>query len=387
MSRRDLAAKASTVLARQHHVAPGLVERGAEGVGATRAPLAVDDAAAVVRPLADLPAAASAARGAGAVRLAAAVADADGRLREPKLQRGAVVALVADLAPVVAAARSRHDRDERYGEHAGTVRRARHASRYARRHGPRIAAVARRDEIIAYADELLDVASFPDYGPVGMQVAGAQDVTKIACAVSASREVFERAAAAGAQLLLVHHGLFWDSDARVVDEQMKRRLQALFDADLTLAAYHLALDAHPDIGNNALLARELGAEVERSFAKIGVGASLREPVSVADFAARVRDRLGREPLVFAHGPDRITSIAIISGGGGKSLPDAARERYDLFLTGEPEEPSLYAARELGIHFVAAGHYVTERLGVQALAKRLAERFALEWEFIEVSNPV
>src|SRR5919201_6587648 len=123
--------------------------------------------------------------------------------------------------------------------------------------------VAHRDEILAYADELLDVDSFPDYGPMGLQVVGADEVTKIASGVSASRELFERAAAAGAQLVLVHHGLFWDKESRVVDARMKGRLKALLDADLTLAAYHLALDAHPEIGNNARLAQELGVEVER----------------------------------------------------------------------------------------------------------------------------
>jgi putative NIF3 family GTP cyclohydrolase 1 type 2 len=229
--------------------------------------------------------------------------------------------------------------------------------------------LARRDEILAYADELLDVGAFDDYGPVGLQVAGASEVHKLACGVSASLELFERAADAGAQLVIVHHGLFWNSDPRVVDEPMRRRLRALFDADVTLAAYHLALDAHPDVGNNALLARELRVEVE-------------EP-----FAARLRERLDRDPLVFPHGPDLVERVAIVSGGAGKLLADAAREGYEAFVTGEPEEPSLHAAKELGIHFVAAGHYATERLGVQALAQRLAERFGLEWEFLELPNPV
>jgi dinuclear metal center YbgI/SA1388 family protein len=247
--------------------------------------------------------------------------------------------------------------------------------------------LARRDEILAYADELLDVAAIQDYGPVGLQVAGAGEVDKVACGVSASLELFERAAEVGAKLLIVHHGLFWDNDPRVVDERMRRRLRALFDADMTLAAYHLALDAHPEVGNNALLARELGVEVERPFAKIGVGGRLVEPCSADELAARLHERIAREPLLFAHGPKRVERVAIVSGGGGKLLPDAAREGYDAFVTGEPEEPSLHQARELGIHFVAGGHYATERLGVQALAQRLAERFGLEWEFLELPNPV
>jgi dinuclear metal center YbgI/SA1388 family protein len=247
--------------------------------------------------------------------------------------------------------------------------------------------LADRDEILAFASELLELDAYPDYGPMGLQVAGARGVGRIACGVSASLELFERAAASGAQLLMVHHGLLWDRDPRVIDDASRRRLKALFDADITLAAYHLALDAHPEVGNNALLARELGIEPSEQFAGIGFGGPLAEPVSVGQFATRVREKLGSEPVVFAHGPDRVERAAVVTGGAARYLTDAAREGYDLFLTGEPAEPSLHTARELGIHFVAAGHYATERIGIQALAKRLAEQFDLEWEFIDLPNPV
>ena len=247
--------------------------------------------------------------------------------------------------------------------------------------------MAQRDAVIAFANELLDLPSYPDYGPMGMQVAGAHEVRKIACGVSASLELFERAAEVGAQLLIVHHGLIWASDPRVVDDRARRRLKALLDADMTLAAYHLALDAHPEIGNNALLARELGVVVDRPFAEIGVGGRVDGGTGIDAFAARVAERLGREPLVFAEGPDRVERVAIVTGGAARYVTDAAADGYDLFLTGEPAEPTLHLARELGIHYVAAGHYATERLGVQALAARLAERFQLEWEFLELPNPV
>jgi dinuclear metal center YbgI/SA1388 family protein len=250
-----------------------------------------------------------------------------------------------------------------------------------------IALMARRDDILDHAAELLDLASFPDYGPQGMQVAGADEVTKIACAVSSSLELFERAAAVGAQLVLVHHGILWENEPRTIDRRVRRRLEALFAADLTLAAYHLALDAHPDVGNNALLARELGVEADGPFAGIGRGGRLPEPQPLDAFLGRVRERIASEPLVFADGPDPVERVAILSGGGSRYLADAAREGYDLYLTGEPAEPSMQLARELGITFVAAGHYATERLGVQALAARLAERFDLEWEFLELPNPV
>lgn len=247
--------------------------------------------------------------------------------------------------------------------------------------------MADRDEILAFANELLDLDAYPDYGPMGLQVAGAQNVERMACGVSASLELFERAAAVGAQLLLVHHGVLWDRDTRVIDDAMRRRLKALLDADITLAAYHLALDAHPEVGNNALLARELGIEPSEQFAGIGFGGPLADPVSVAGFAARVQQRLGSEPVVFGHGPDPVERAAVVTGGAARYLADAAREGYDLFLTGEPAEPTLHTARELGIHFVAAGHYATERIGIQALTKRLAEQFDLAWEFIDLPNPV
>ena len=247
--------------------------------------------------------------------------------------------------------------------------------------------MADRDEILAFASELLDLDAYPDYGPMGLQVGGAREVDRIACGVSSSLELFERTATAGAQLLLVHHGLLWDRDSRVIDDAMRRRLQVLLEAEITLAAYHLALDAHPEVGNNALLARALGIDSAEPFAEIGFGGPLAEPVSVDEFAARVHEQLGSDPVVFAHGPERIERAAVITGGAARYLADAAREGYDLFLTGEPAEPTLHTARELGIHFVAAGHYATERIGIQALAKRIAQQFDLEWEFIDLPNPV
>ncbi len=247
--------------------------------------------------------------------------------------------------------------------------------------------MARRDDILEHASELLDLKSFSDYGPQGMQVIGAEEVTKIVCAVSSSLDLFRRAADAGAQLVLVHHGLFWERDPRTIDLRMRRRLEALFGADLTLAAYHLALDAHPEIGNNALLARELGVEVEGPFADVGVGGRLARAEPLEGFLGRIRDRIAPEPVAFAEGPDPVERVAILSGGGSSYLAAAAREGYELYLTGEAAEPSLHDARELGITFVAAGHYATERLGIQALAERLAERFELDWEFVELPNPV
>jgi len=247
--------------------------------------------------------------------------------------------------------------------------------------------MARRNEILAYADELLDVGRFPEYGPAGAQVLGSDEVERIACGVSSSKALFERAAQGGAELVLVHHGIFWRNEPMLVDRRMRGRLEVLFRADITLAAYHLPLDAHPELGNNAQLARRLGVDAEGPFADIGLGGRLPQAMPLDDFVARVHAVLEREPLVLEGGPDHIERVAIASGGAGGSLIDAAHQGYDVLLTGEPEEPSMATARELGIHLVAGGHYATERFGVQALAERLAERFGLEWEFVDMPNPV
>jgi dinuclear metal center YbgI/SA1388 family protein len=244
-----------------------------------------------------------------------------------------------------------------------------------------------RDEILAYAAEYLELDAYPDYGPMGLQVLGAEEVAKIACGVSASRELFEKAGEAGAQLVLVHHGLIWDKDSRVIDGVMRGRLKALFDAELTLAAYHLALDAHPEIGNNALLAAELGVEPERRFTSWGYGGKLVAPTTMSDFSTLVQERLGRMPLVFSYGPETVERVAILTGGAARYVDQAAAEGYDCFVTGEADEPTKHAAKEAGIHFVAGGHYATETLGIRALAANLADEFGLQWEFVDLPNPV
>jgi dinuclear metal center YbgI/SA1388 family protein len=245
--------------------------------------------------------------------------------------------------------------------------------------------MAARDDILEYARELLDLDNYHDYGPMGLQVVGADEVTKMAAGVSSSRELFERAARAGVQLLIVHHGLFWENDPRVVDRQLKARLQALFDGDVNLAAYHLALDAHPEIGNNALLARSLGIEELERVLEWGFGGHVA--VGVDELAARLERATGQKPQVFDGGPELIERVAVITGGAARLFPQIAALGYDAYVTGEPAEPTLHAARELGTHFLAGGHYATETFGIKALAEKLAERFGLEWEFLDLPNPV
>jgi dinuclear metal center YbgI/SA1388 family protein len=247
--------------------------------------------------------------------------------------------------------------------------------------------LAARDDILDYARELLDLDAFKDYGPMGLQVVGTDDVTKVAAAVSSSLELFERARQARAQLVIVHHGILWDADPRVVDRQMRRRLEALFEGDITLAAYHLALDAHPEIGNNVLLARMLGVQEPERFLDLGFGGPLDRPVALDELAARLREATGREPQVFDGGPAEIERVGVITGGAARLFPQVAALGYDAFVTGEPSEPTLHAARELGTHFLAGGHYATETFGIKALAERIGDHFAIEWEFLDLPNPV
>jgi dinuclear metal center YbgI/SA1388 family protein len=246
--------------------------------------------------------------------------------------------------------------------------------------------MAPRDEIVAYANGLLEIERFPEFAPQGLQVIGADEVTTVACGVSCSRELFERAVGLDAQLVLVHHGLFWRNEPLVVDARLRGRLEALFRGEASLVAYHMALDAHPTLGNNAQLAARVGAMPVRAFGTVGRGCTV-DALPLDALAARVEEVVERAPLVLAGGEHEVHRLAVSTGAAGHDLVQAAHEGYDALLTGEPEEPSAAAARELGIHLIAAGHHATERFGVQALAAHLSERFGLDSHYVEVENPV
>jgi dinuclear metal center YbgI/SA1388 family protein len=248
-------------------------------------------------------------------------------------------------------------------------------------------------DIVAELDRILQPERFHDYCPNGLQVPGSPQVRTLATGVSAHAELFELAAVEHAELLVVHHGLFWGTGPGPIDDILKRRLQILFAADIGLAAYHLPLDAHPQMGNNALLARALGAQELVPFAlhhgePIGFIAELPgEGLAPDQLFALVSQITAREPLVFEAGPERVRRVAIVSGAGSDYLADAAAAGADALLTGEPVERVMAQAREHGLHFIAAGHYATETLGVRRLGEHLAERFALTHMFLDVPNPV
>ncbi len=255
------------------------------------------------------------------------------------------------------------------------------------------AATAPTAEIVAFLDELLEVDRFADLGPNGLQVPGAGHVQTVVTGVSAQRELFERAIAERAQLVLAHHGILWDFDPRRIGPAQATRLRLLLANDVALAGYHLPLDAHPVHGNNALLAQALGASSHvRAFAYKGepIGTIARfdpDGVPAAELFARVARVTQREPLVFDAGPPIVHTLGIVSGAAASSLAEAIDLRLDAFLTGEPKEHVMAQARESGIHFVAAGHYATETLGIRRLGDLVAERFGVRHVFVDVPNPV
>ena len=252
--------------------------------------------------------------------------------------------------------------------------------------------MAHRDDIVAHLDELLEAGGWEDYGPNGLQVAGGDEVGKVVTGVSAHRDLFERAATARAQMVLCHHGIFWRSTPQTVGAQMKGRLKALFDADLSLVAYHLPLDAHPQLGNNTLICEGLGLRRGERFGTaagrpIGFVGEAGPPLPLDELVSRCQGLFGREPLVLRGGAETLTRVGIVSGGGGDMLAEAAALGLDALVTGEPEEPSMADAAELGVSLLACGHYATETLGIRALGEAVADRFGVEHEFIEVPNPV
>jgi dinuclear metal center YbgI/SA1388 family protein len=247
--------------------------------------------------------------------------------------------------------------------------------------------MAETSELIGFLDELLIPAEFDDLGPNGLQVPGATVVDRVVTGVTAQRALFERAVAEQAQLVLVHHGLFWSFNPIGLTPLIAERLRPLFKHDIALAAYHLPLDAHAEVGNNALLASALGASGHVRFADVGRGAEFAAPVPAAELFERVAAATGREPLVFDAGPAEVRRIAIVSGGAASRLDAAIAEGYDAFLTGEPKENVMADAREAGIHFIAAGHYATETFGVRRLGELLAERFGIEHVWVDIANPV
>lgn len=247
----------------------------------------------------------------------------------------------------------------------------------------------KREELVSYLDGLLESGRFRDYCPNGLQVEGRSEVRRIVAGVTASQDLLDVAVTRGADAILVHHGYFWKGEDGRVTGIRRRRLATLIANDINLIAYHLPLDAHPELGNNAQLARRLGWQPEGRFGEQDIAwlGSLAESTDLGGLVGKVASALGREPLVIGQTEQPIRRIAWCSGGAQAYFEQAIALGADAYLSGEISEQTVHLARESGVAYIAAGHHATERGGVQALAAHLADRFGLECEFVDVDNPV
>ncbi len=250
-----------------------------------------------------------------------------------------------------------------------------------------------RDEIIQFLNNYLQVEKFKDYCPNGMQVIGRPEVERVALGVSANLECFRIASESRADMLIVHHGLFWENIPRTVGAMLKARLKMLFEQDITLLGYHLPLDAHAEVGNNALWLKHLGFTVEDNTLGLARGqaigaigtASKRQ--TLHDLVEQVNMLANATAHVYAYGPHTVRRLGVVTGGGQGYVMEAIANGCDTFLTGEIGEPTEAITREEGINFIAVGHYNSEKIGVQALSSLLQTQFGVETIFCDVPNQV
>jgi dinuclear metal center YbgI/SA1388 family protein len=245
--------------------------------------------------------------------------------------------------------------------------------------------------LVTYLDQYLDSRG-RDYGPNGLQVEGKEEIRKIVTGVSSCQELFVRAREVGADAVLVHHGLFWEGMPRTLTGFQYRRVAELIRGEMSLIAYHLPLDRHVEVGNNAVAGHAMGLDGLEPFGfheglPIGFKGRFPEAIPASELVARCRRVYQQEPLVFLEGPDPVSTLGIISGGAQREVYAAIDDGLDAYITGEVSEWVMNVAREAKIHYLAAGHYATERLGIRALGEHLRERFGVEVEFIDVPNPV
>ncbi|MEN9725105.1 MAG: hypothetical protein RLZZ98_614 [Pseudomonadota bacterium] len=243
--------------------------------------------------------------------------------------------------------------------------------------------------LVDYTRQLLQVERYADYCPNGLQLEGRASINKIVSGVTASMALLESAKNAGADAILVHHGYFWKNEDAAIVGLKRNRIKFLLENNISLLAYHLPLDAHPALGNNAQLAQKLGLEVKSwqgNQGLVGLGILPAAP-SLKDFSQYVENQLQRPPLVIGDMNKSIKNVAWCTGGAQGYMQDAIDLGVDLFISGEVSEQTYHLARESGVAFIAAGHHATERYGVQALGEHLAQYFGIEHEYIEIDNPV
>jgi dinuclear metal center YbgI/SA1388 family protein len=246
-----------------------------------------------------------------------------------------------------------------------------------------------REQLVKYLDELLQPAKFRDYCPNGLQVEGRAEVARIVAGVTASQALLDIAVARGADAVLVHHGYFWKGEDGRITGIRRQRLKTLLANDISLLAYHLPLDAHPDLGNNAQLAARLGWLPEGRFGDQDIAwlGSLGAPIPAGQLAARIAEGLARVPLLIGDPERPVRRIGWCTGGAQDYFEQAIALGVDAFISGEISEQTVHLARESGVPYLACGHHATERYGVAALAGHLNRHCGLQCEFVDLDNPV
>ncbi|QDY41341.1 type 2 GTP cyclohydrolase I [Candidatus Pantoea soli] len=242
-------------------------------------------------------------------------------------------------------------------------------------------------ELERVVNQQLNTSAFSDYAPNGLQVEGRPEVKTLITGVTACQALLDEAVRRGADAVLVHHGYFWKNEAPVIKGMKRQRLRTLLANDINLYGWHLPLDAHPQLGNNACLATLFDIDVKGEIQPLVPWGELATPLSGRALAEKIAVRLGREPLHCGdNAPALIKRIAWCSGGGQGFIDSAAAFGVDAFITGEVSEQTIHSAREQGLHFYAAGHHATERGGIKALGEWLAQQHGLEVTFIDIPNP-
>ncbi len=242
--------------------------------------------------------------------------------------------------------------------------------------------------ITNYINDVLDSKRFDDYAPNGLQVQGKSEIKKIVSGVSATQALIEAAIEREADAILVHHGWFWDKEDPRIIGMKYQRLKLLMDNNINLLGYHLPLDAHPEFGNNAQLAKRLDIQIEDVMDKQGVGnyGRLSEYISLEKFGERIEKSLSRKPTLISGGDHAIRKVAWCTGGAQNWIHQAAEAGVDAYISGEISEHTTHIAREMGLHYIAAGHHATERYGAQALGEHVTAKFGLLHEFVDIDNP-
>lgn len=252
--------------------------------------------------------------------------------------------------------------------------------------------MAQLKEIIQWCDQTLNTHEFKDYAPNGLQIEGKSEVQKILCAVTASQEAIDAAITQNADLLLVHHGYFWKGEPYPITGMRGKRIKSLIQHDISLVGYHLPLDSHPNLGNNAAIAECLALENLQALDSserhpIGNIGFLKQAMSATEFRDYLTARLGFNTIHLPAEKSQIQKVGFCTGAAQDFIGKAAEQGCDAFISGEVSERTYYEAKELGVHYYACGHHATERYGVQRLAKAISEQFNIEYSYFELNNPI